>query len=68
LSLFQLVSGLRYAFPHALARCAADYPALMALHEAVRTRPNIALYLGSDRRLGFNEQGIFRHYPELDPN
>jgi glutathione S-transferase len=42
------------------------YPALAALHEAVRHRPNIAHYLTSERRVRFNEDGIFRHYPELD--
>ena len=66
LSLFQLVSGLRYAFPRATRHMARDYPALIALHDAVRRRKNIAAYLKSDRRLEFNESGIFRHYPELD--
>jgi glutathione S-transferase len=42
------------------------YPALAALHDAVENRPNITAYLKSERRLAFNEEGIFRHYPELD--
>ena len=66
LSLFQLVEGLRYAFPRAMKTYATDYPALAKLHDAVRRRPNIAAYLKSGRRLAFNESGIFRHYPELD--
>jgi glutathione S-transferase len=66
LSLFQLMEGLAYAFPRAMRAFAAHYPALAALREAVRTRPRIALYLASDRRIPFNESGIFRHYPELD--
>lgn len=66
LSLFQLVEGLRYAFPNALAHIDASYPLLMALRERVAARPRIAAYLASKRRLRFNEQGIFRHYPELD--
>jgi glutathione S-transferase len=66
LSLFQVVAGLRYAYPQALARIDAAYPALTALHDRVAARPRIAAYLASDRRLPFNEQGIFRHYPELD--
>jgi glutathione S-transferase len=66
LSLFQLVEGLRYAFPRALKGYAHDYPALAKLHDNVRRRPNIAAYLKSDRRLAFNESGVFRHYPELD--
>jgi glutathione S-transferase len=66
LSLFQLVSGLRYAFPagtqHALAKC----PRVTALVQAVAERPRLAAYLASSRRLPFNEDGIFRSYPELD--
>jgi glutathione S-transferase len=66
LSLFQVVAGLRYAYPQALARIDAAYPALSALHDRVAARPRIAAYLASNRRLPFNEEGIFRHYPELD--
>lgn len=66
LSLFQVIEGLRYAFPKAMKARAADYPLLTALHDAVAKRPNIAAYLRSKRRLAFNEDGIFRHYPELD--
>lgn len=66
LSVFQLIAGLRYAFPRTLARVEPDYPCLGALHETVRKRPRIARYLDSKRRLGFNQQDIFRHYPELE--
>ena len=66
ISLFQLVEGLHYAFPRAMAGFAKCYPALSALHALVRKRPNIARYLTSSRRVAFNEDGIFRHYPELD--
>jgi glutathione S-transferase len=66
LSLFQLLEGLRYAFPNRMKRLAGDYPLTMALAERIRARPNIAAYLKSPRRLAFNEYGIFRHYPELD--
>ncbi|PDT04663.1 glutathione S-transferase [Rhizobium chutanense] len=66
LSIFQVVEGLRYAFPKAMASRKAEYPALFALRDAVAKRPNIARYLASPRRLAFNEDGIFRHYPELD--
>lgn len=66
LSLFQLVAGLRYAFPQALARIDAGYPLLSALHDRVAQRPRIAAYLASKRRLPFNQEGIFRHYDELD--
>ncbi len=66
LSLFQLVEGLRYAFPRAMKGYTEKYPALAKLHDGVKRRKNIAAYLKSERRLAFNETGIFRHYPELD--
>jgi glutathione S-transferase len=66
LSVFQLIAGLSYAFPDASAKFARKYRRLFALHERVRERPRIAAYLASPRRIAFNEQGIFRHYPELD--
>lgn len=66
LSLFQVYEGLRYAFPRGTAHLERNYPHLAALHAAVMKRPNIARYLQSDRRIPFNEDGIFRHYPELD--
>src|SRR5262249_44067295 len=66
LSAFQVVEGLRYAFPHAMARHEADVPRLVALHDRVAERPRIAAYLRSKRRIAFNQQGIFRRYPELD--
>ena len=64
LSLFQMVEGLRYAFPRAMQ--SLKYPKLAALHDKVAARPRLAAYLGSDRRIPFNQQGIFRHYAELD--
>ena len=68
LSLFQVMSGLGYAFPRALARLAAagKLPHLVALRESVAAVPAVAAYLASPRRIPFNEHGIFRHYPELD--
>jgi len=65
-SLFQLVAGLRYMFPQRMATLEPDYPAVVRLHDAVAALPGIRAYLKSDRRLPFNEDGIFRHYPELD--
>lgn len=65
-SLFQLVEGLRYAFPRRMGAIERDYPGVIALRDAVATLPGIAAYLDSDRRQAFNEDGIFRHYPELD--
>jgi glutathione S-transferase len=66
LSAFQVLSGLRYAFPNAAAHVEPSLPKLVALHDRVAARPRIAAYLASSRRLPFNQQGIFRHYPELD--
>jgi glutathione S-transferase len=66
LSLFQIVEGLRYAFPKRMSAFESDIPGLIELHDRVAARPNIKAYLASDRRIPFNEEGIFRHYPELD--
>jgi glutathione S-transferase len=66
LSLFQLVRGLQYAFPKAMQALAPKIPEVLALAQRVARRPNIAAYLRSPRRIPFNEEGIFRHYPELD--
>jgi glutathione S-transferase len=66
LSVFQVVEGLSYAFPRAMAKGRANWPAVLALHNRVAGLEPIAAYLASDRRIPFNEDGIFRHYPELD--
>jgi glutathione S-transferase len=66
LSLFQMIEGLRYAFPRAMARLEPKHPLSIALHDRVAARPRLAAYLTSERRIPFNQDGIFRHYPELD--
>ncbi|HEY0329966.1 MAG TPA: glutathione S-transferase [Rhodopseudomonas sp.] len=66
LSLFQIVDGLCYAFPKRMQRFERKLPGLVALHDRVAARPNIAAYLASPRRIAFNEDGIFRHYKALD--
>jgi glutathione S-transferase len=66
LSLFQLIEGLRYAFPKAMTRIERKIPRVVAVHDRVGQRPRIKAYLASERRLAFNESGIFRHYRELD--
>ena len=66
LSLFQLIAGLRYAFPNAMANFEKKYPYLNALHDHIEALPRIADYLSSKRRIPFNQQGIFRHYKALD--
>lgn len=65
-SLFQLIEGLRYMFPRRMQAIEGDYPRLLAIHARVTELPGIASYLASDRRIPFNEDGIFRYYPELD--
>jgi len=66
LSMFQIIAGLSYAFPRAMAESTRKYRRLFALHARVQERPRIAAYLASPRRIAFNQEGIFRHYPELD--
>jgi glutathione S-transferase len=66
LSMFQVIEGLRYAVPRRMKQLEKKYPKLIALNERVRQRPKIAAYFASSRRIAFNEDGIFRHYPELD--
>ncbi|MDO8651905.1 MAG: glutathione S-transferase family protein [Undibacterium sp.] len=66
LSMFQIIAGLRYAFPQAMRHQEPEYPRLLALHALVASDPRIATYLVSPRRLPFNKKGIFRHYAELD--
>lgn len=66
LSMFQLVEGMRYAFPKGMKRIERDIPGLVGVRDRVAARPGIKAYLASDRRIPFNESGIFRCYPELD--
>jgi glutathione S-transferase len=66
LSLFQIVEGLRYAFPKRMKAFERDIPGLVDLHDRVAARPNIKAYLASPRRIAFNEDGIFRRYKALD--
>lgn len=65
-SLFQVIAGLRYAFPKRMRTVERDIPALVALHDRVAALPGLVDYLASKRRMAFNQDGIFRHYPELD--
>ena len=66
LSMFQLVEGLRYAFPKRMKAFERKIPGLVDLRDRVAARPNIKAYLASERRIAFNKDGIFRHYKELD--
>lgn len=66
LGLFQLLEGLSYAFPKGFSKATESIPRLVTHRARVAALPRIAAYLASDRRLGFNEHGVFRHYPELD--
>jgi glutathione S-transferase len=66
LSIFQLIEGLRYAFPKAAKGIEREVPGLVSVRDKVAARPGIKAYLASPRRIAFNEMGIFRRYPELD--
>jgi glutathione S-transferase len=66
LSLFQIIEGLRYAFPKRMKRFERRIPDLIALHGRVAKRPRIAAYLASPRRIPFSQWGIYRYFKELD--
>jgi glutathione S-transferase len=66
LSLFQIVAGLRYAFPKRMKRFERRVPRVVALHDRVAQRPRIAAYLASQRRIPFSQWGIYRYFKELD--
>ena len=66
LSLFQMVTGLRYAFPRAMKKLERRYPRVVRVQERIQCHPRLAAYFGSKRRIPFNRMGIFRAYPELD--
>jgi glutathione S-transferase len=66
LSLFQIVEGLRYAFPKRMKRFERKVPRLVELHDRVAKRPRIAAYLASERRIAFSQWGIYRYFKELD--
>jgi len=66
LSLFQMIEGLRYAFPRTMKKLEKKYPRALALRDRVAARPRLARYVDSPRRISFNQEGIFRNYPELE--
>ena len=66
LSLFQIVAGLRYAFPRRMKRFEKKIPRVIALHDRVAKRPRIAAYLASERRIPFSQWGIYRYFKQLD--
>jgi len=66
LSLFQIVEGLRYAFPKRMKRFERKVPRVLLLHECVRKRPRVAAYMASERRIAFSQWGIYRYFKELD--
>ena len=66
LSIFQIIEGLRYAFPKRMKRFEKKVPGLVALHDRVAARPRMKAYLASPRRIAFSQWGIYRYYKELD--
>ncbi len=65
-SIYHLVEGMNYAWPKRWASVAGNYPGMCQIRNRVAARPNIQSYLASERRIPFNTNGVFRHYPELD--
>jgi glutathione S-transferase len=66
LSIFQIIEGLRYAFPKRMKRFEKKVPGLVGLHDRVAARPRIKAYLASPRRIAFSQWGIYRYFKELD--
>jgi glutathione S-transferase len=66
LSIFEIVEGLRYAFPKRMKRFEKRVPGLIALRDRVAKRPRVRAYLASDRRIPFSQWGIYRYFKELD--
>jgi glutathione S-transferase len=66
LSLFQIIEGLRYAFPKRMKRFEKKTPLLIALHDRIAERPRVRSYLASPRRIAFSQWGIYRYFKELD--
>lgn len=64
LMLHQLLQGLRFAFPEAMTR--QKIPRLRKLDDEVAGLEPLQRYWTSERSLPFNQDGIFRRYPELD--
>jgi glutathione S-transferase len=66
LSIFQIIEGLRYAFPKRMKRFEKKVPGLVGLHDRVAARPRVKAYLASPRRIPFSQWGIYRYFKELD--
>jgi glutathione S-transferase len=66
LSIFQIIEGLRYAFPKRMKRFEKKVAGLVGLHDRVAARPRIKAYLASPRRIAFSQWGIYRYYKALD--
>lgn len=63
----QCVDGVKFMFPKAMAKLEREGKCtkVLALCEAVKERPRIKAYLGSERRQKYSN-GIYRYYEELD--
>src|ERR1700683_2488493 len=66
LSIFEIVEGLRYAFPKRMKRFEKKIPGLIELRDRIAKRPRIKAYLASKRRIPFSQWGIYRYFKELD--
>lgn len=63
----QCVDGVKFMFPKAMAKLEREGKCtkVLGLCEAVKERPRIKAYLGSERRQKYSN-GIYRYYEELD--
>src|ERR1043165_9066109 len=57
LSLFQMIEGLRNAFPRTMKKLEKKYRRTVAFRDRVAARAGVARYLASPRRLPFNQEG-----------
>jgi glutathione S-transferase len=57
-----MIEGLEYAFPRRMKKLRPR----KLLENRYRVRIRLEKYLASQRRIAFNQMGIFRHYAELD--
>jgi len=66
LAMYQLLLGLKHAFPKGASQVLTQTPGLSALFDKVAAQPRVAAFKASDRSVAFSNDGIFRNYPELD--
>jgi hypothetical protein len=64
--LMKALDGKKGGHPPFMKKLERELPRTVRLHDRVARLPRIEAYLTSPRRIPFSEEGIFRHYEELD--